>query len=236
MNLDISCPLNLSHDFEYRFLSPPPPAPPPSYLLLSFDLFPPFFPFLVFSLVGSPTSSLLKYDLEHVVDEVSAGWYDRCVLPGPQVRPDLAIGLFSSAFNDNENEIDKLQRYTSVDSWTQVTTTMYFPFLTCEVECGNLDMADRQNMHSCSVAVRALLRIEQEADKYRPETKTDRLEGQVLVCSISHDQQDARLYGHCAQVHREKWTYFRYQVQIFNLSKREGLLAIHNAVRNILKL
>lgn len=58
----------------------------------------------------------------------------------------------------------------------------------CEVECGGLDIADRRNMHSCSVAVKALLRIEQEADKYRPQEQTDSLKRQVLVFSISHNQ------------------------------------------------
>jgi hypothetical protein len=186
-----------------------------------------------------PSLRLLYYwganDLKHVVDEVNASWYEQCVLEGPQIHPDLAIGLFSSAFT--EGEIDKLKRYTSVDNWTKVTLEMYFPFLMCEVKCGRegLDMADRQNMHSCSVAIRALLRIEQEADKYRPEKKMESLNGQVLVFSISHDQQDARLYGHYAQVQGEKWTYYRYHIQKFDLIKKEGLLAIHNAVRNILK-
>ena len=178
-------------------------------------------------------------NLEHVVDEVNADWYNQCVLKGPRLRPDLAIGLSSSAFT--EEEIDKLKRYTSVDNWTQVTTQMFFPFLMCEVKCGRegLDIADRQNMHSCSVAVRALLRIEQEADKYRPEKemekRTDNLNGQVLIFSISHDQQDARLYGHYATVQREKWTYYRYRIRKFDLTDNNSLLAIHNFVRNILK-
>ena len=39
----------------------------------------------------------------------------------------------------------------------------------CEAKCDRegLDIADSQKMHSCSVAVRALLRVEQKADKYR---------------------------------------------------------------------
>ena len=177
--------------------------------------------------------------LKHVIDEVNAGWYEQCVLEGPRPRPDLAIGLLSSTFT--EGEIDKLKRYTSVDNWTQVTTLMFFPFLMCEVKCGRdgLDVADRQNMHSCSVAVRALLRIEQEADKYRPEKKmekkTDSLNGQVLVFSISHDQLDARLYGHYATLQGEKWTYYRYRIGRFDLTNNNSVLAIHNVVRNILK-
>ena len=174
-------------------------------------------------------------DLEHVVDEVNADWYSQCVLIGPQLRPDLAIGLFPSAFS--EHEIEKLKRYTSVNNWTHVTLQMLFPFLMCEVKCGRegLDIADRQNMHSCSVAVRSLLRIVQEADKYRSEEKLVSLNGQVLVFSISHDQQDARLYGHYATVQGEKWTYYRYRIRKFDITDSNSLLAIHNFVRNLLK-
>ncbi|KAI9777081.1 MAG: hypothetical protein M1816_004919 [Peltula sp. TS41687] len=186
-----------------------------------------------------PSLRLLYYcganHLEHVVDEVNAIWYQQCVLEGPRPQPDLAIGLSSSAFT--EEEIEKLKRYTSVDNWTQVTTQMFFPFLMCEVKCGreSLDMADRQNMHSCSVAVRAILRLEQEADKYRPGKKMDSLNGQFLVFSISHDQQDARLYGHYAIVQGEKWSYYRYPVRKFDLTDYNSLLAIYNFVQNILK-
>ena len=174
--------------------------------------------------------------LEHVVDEVNANWYSQCVLEGPQLRPDLAIGLLPSTFT--KEEIEKLKRYTSVNNWTHVTPQMLFPFLMCEVKCGRegLDVADRQNMHSCSVAVRALLRIEQEADKYRQEKKkAESLSGQVLVFSISHDQQDARLYGHYAIVQGENWTYYRYRIRKFDLTDDNSLLAIHSFVRNILK-
>ncbi|KAI9783277.1 MAG: hypothetical protein M1816_001452 [Peltula sp. TS41687] len=90
-------------------------------------------------------------------------------------------------------------------------------------------------MHSCSVAVRAVLRIEQEADKYRASEKMDGLNGQVLVLSISHDQQDARLYGHYAIVRGEKWSYYRYSIRRFNLTEYNDLLAIYNDVQNILK-
>jgi hypothetical protein len=114
---------------------------------------------------------------------------------------------------------------------------MFFPFLMCEVKCGRegLDMADRQNMHSSSVAVRALLRIKQKADKYRLEKKIDSLNRQVLVFSISHDQQDARLNGHYAIMQAEKWNYYRYHIMKFDLTNNNGLLTIHNFVRNVLK-
>ncbi|KAF2470890.1 uncharacterized protein BDR25DRAFT_325227 [Lindgomyces ingoldianus] len=41
------------------------------------------------------------------------------------------------------------------------TYYMYFPFLTCEVRCGAvaLDIADRQNAHSMTLAVRAVVEL-----------------------------------------------------------------------------
>lgn len=173
--------------------------------------------------------------LEHLIDEINADWYEKCILEGPRIRPDLAIGLFSSAFT--EEEVEKLKRYISVDNWTQITMHMFFPFLMGEVKCSreSLNKADRQNMHSCSVAVTALLRIQQEADKYRPEKKIDSLNNQVLVFSISHGQQDARLHGHYAIIEGDKWTSYRYRIRKFDLIDNNSLLAIHNLVRNILK-
>ena len=143
--------------------------------------------------------------LEHVVDEVRTDWYQQCVLAGPCLRPDLSIGFSSSAFT--EAEIDKLKRYTNVDNWTQFTGDMYFPFLMSEVKCGTqgLDAADRQNMHSCSVAVKALLKIEREADRYRMEKKFKDLNREILVFSLSHDQKDVRVYGHYALVQEDDW-------------------------------
>lgn len=177
--------------------------------------------------------------LEHVIDEVNTDWDERCVLAGPQLRPDLAIGLFSSAFTCEE--IDKLNNYTASDNWTRFTGEMYFPFLMCEVKCGKegLDVADRQNMHSSSVALRAILRIEQEADKYRPGKRLASLNGQILVFSISHDQKDARLYGHYALLHGDKWTYHRYFINSFNLLLNRNnvldVLALYNFVQNLFK-
>lgn len=196
--------------------------------IVSRDVTPIIIPPIKYLVFGGDSS------LEHVIDEVNADWHGQCVIEGPRPRPDLAIGLFASAFT--EEEIKKLKNYSSVDNWAQMTAHMFFPFLMCEIKCGNqgLDIADRQNMHSCSVAVRALLRIEQEADRYRSPPKMNDLVWEVVVFSISHDHEDARLYGHYAVVDGQKWTYYRYRIRKFDLTDNDSLLAIHNFVRNIL--
>jgi hypothetical protein len=44
-------------------------------------------------------------------------------------------------------------------SFFMATYNMYFPFLTCEVKCGAaaLDVADRQNVHNMTMAVRGIV-------------------------------------------------------------------------------
>lgn len=191
-------------------------------------------PILVPPIIAMRTHS--EKHLEHVVDEVNADWNMTYILAGPQIRPNLALGLSNSAFSTAE--IDRLSIYSSVDNWTNFTTYMLFPFLTCEVKCGRegLDQADRQNMHSSSVALRAILRIEHEADKFRQKAQLDQLYGRVLVFSISHDQQDARLYGHFARITGNKWEYYRYSVKKYELRNPDDVIAIHNFVRNVFRI
>lgn len=175
-------------------------------------------------------------DMKHIIDEVDADWKENCVLAGPRPRPDLAIGLFSSAFTSTE--ISKLQNYSAFNNPTKFTDHMYFPFLMCEVKCGNesLNIADRQNMHSSSVAITALLKIVQDADKYRSEKILATLDGQILVFSISHNEQDVRVYGHYASIGEKQWTCNRYLIKQFGiLGGQDDLHAIYNFVQNVLK-
>ena len=174
---------------------------------------------------------------EHLSDEVNTQWHESWVLAGPRPKPDLAVGFLSSAFSVAENS--KLTNYTSFDNLTRPTEDLCFPFLMCEVKCGNegLDYADRQNMHSCSVAVKALLKIEQKADQYRENKQFEKLLGKILVYSISHDHTDARLYGHYALVEGEKWTYHRHHIRRFDIAHEEqDLLALHNFARNVITI
>lgn len=192
-------------------------------------------------LIVPPIKSLYLKDgvnhLEHFTDEVNTQWHGSWVLAGPRPKPDLAVGFSTSAFSIAENK--KIINYTSFENLTRPTDELYFPFLMCEVKCGNegLDWADRQNMHSCSVAVKALLKLEQKADQYREDTQFESLLGRILVYSISHDQKDARLYGHYALVEGERWIYHRHCIEKFDIGRKEkDLLALHNFARNVLTL
>jgi hypothetical protein len=173
---------------------------------------------------------------QHLTDEINTQWYESWVLAGPRPKPDLAVGFLSTSFTIEENQ--KLTNYTSFDNLTRPTDELSFPFLMCEVKCGNerLDYADRQNMHSCSVAVKALLKLEQKADRYRENDKQfESLLGKILVYSISHDQKNARVYGHFALAEGEIWRYYRHFIDSFDIANKErDLLALHNFARNVL--
>ncbi|KAF3768358.1 hypothetical protein M406DRAFT_62625 [Cryphonectria parasitica EP155] len=62
---------------------------------------------------------------------------------------------------------------------------MYFPFLTCEVMCGAaaLDIADRQNAHSGTLAVRAVVELFRLGNRMREVNR------QIMAFSISHDHR-----------------------------------------------
>ena len=77
-------------------------------------------------------------------------------------KPDLAVGFASSAFTIEENQ--KLTNYTSFENLTRSTDELSFPFLIYKIKCGNeeLDYTDRQNIYNYSIAVKALLKLEQK--------------------------------------------------------------------------
>lgn len=95
---------------------------------------------------------------------------------------------------------------------------MYFPFLTCEVKCGAvaLDVADRQNAHSMTLAVRATVELSRLVGR---EIEVDR---KVLASSIPHDHRTVRIYGHYAVIEQTKTSFYRHPVHTFNFTTLGG--------------
>ena len=91
---------------------------------------------------------------------------------------------------------------------------MYFPFLTCEVQSGNsagLDIADRQNLHKITLAVRAIVEL------FRLVNRTEELNREILAFSVSHDQRNMRIYGHYPVLEGTKTTYWLYPLLAYDL-------------------
>ncbi|KAK0361470.1 hypothetical protein LTS02_017603 [Friedmanniomyces endolithicus] len=158
-------------------------------------------------------------------------------------KPDFAVGLQRSAFEDGE--LSKLENYSTPQGPFLFTPNLSFPFLICEAKTGQtgINKADTQNIHSASIAVRAILRL-YNAAYGRDHEKTQALLGRILVFSVSHNNQLVNLYGHYAVASSsndktdgtaEELQYFRYGIAMFSLTMYEGRdrYNAYNFIRNV---
>lgn len=95
---------------------------------------------------------------------------------------------------------------------------MYFPFLMCEVKCGAaaLDFADRQNAHSMTIAVRAVVEL------FRYVKREKELNREILAFSISHDHRTVRIYGHYTLIDGNNTTFYRHPIHSFDFRALVG--------------
>ena len=103
-------------------------------------------------------------------------------------------------------------------SFFMATYYLYFPFLTCEVKCSAtaLDVADRQNAHSMTLAVRAVVEL------FRLVKHEKELDREILAFSISHNHRSVRIYGHYPVIEATKTTFYRHPILQFDLTNLEG--------------
>ncbi|KKA16341.1 hypothetical protein T310_10075 [Rasamsonia emersonii CBS 393.64] len=107
----------------------------------------------------------------------------------PPPRPDYALGFPPSAFSEHHRQrLAPLLGGVEDPSELKATPRLYFPFLACEAKRlgGDLKVADRQNMHSMTLGVRAVVTLFQRAELAKE------LDREVLAFSISHDSQIAK--------------------------------------------
>jgi hypothetical protein len=149
---------------------------------------------------------------------MSGDWTKCSLLGGTQPRPDYAYGLSSATFNEEERA--KLENYTNINNPTKFTESMYFPFLLCEAKCGkkNINDADRQNVHSASIAVNAIIRLCRAAGEQTVQSLT----GHILVFSVSHDNERVKIYGHFPIIRDGRTTFHRYYVHDYSLDGHYG--------------
>ena len=108
-------------------------------------------------------------------------------------QPDYSVGFRREAFT--EEQLKRLKPFVGDLIDTSLFMAMYyiyFLFLTCEVKCGAaaLDIADRRNAHSMTVAVRGIVEL------FRLVKREKGLHREILAFSISHDHETVRIYGH----------------------------------------
>ena len=158
--------------------------------------------------------------LKHLIENVNECWIKSIpLINGPRPRPDFSVGFRRTAFTSDQ--LKKLKPF--VGDWQtasrlMATDKMYFPFLTCEVKCGNkaLNIADRQNAHSASVAVNAVVEL------YRAVSRQDELHREILAFSVSHDNEAVRIYGHYALTNGRETSFYRHLIRKFDFTDQEG--------------
>ncbi|EAW12599.1 uncharacterized protein ACLA_010250 [Aspergillus clavatus NRRL 1] len=152
-----------------------------------------------------------RADLKNVIDGYNDPWLKTEPIYGPKPQPDHAQGLKWSIFSASQRR--KLGIKPDEKSFYAVREDMYFPYLTAEIKCGNqaLEFADRQNMHSMCIALRAVVSLAQAAGR----------EGEVhqrlLGFSISHELEGVRIYGYYPEIDEDDIKYYRWPVKKYNI-------------------
>lgn len=176
------------------------------------------------SLIVPSAQTLATYGathLNHLYECVNEGWNSAVPSHGTRPQPDYSVGFGRSAFM--EEQLKKLEPFVGeigfkAFTYFMATTRMHFPFLTCEVKCGAaaLDVADRQNAHSMTIAVKGVVEL------YRAVKREKELHREILAFSISHDHRLVRIYGHYAIIEEEKTTFYRHLVHEFSFIALDG--------------
>ena len=95
---------------------------------------------------------------------------------------------------------------------------MYFPFFACEAKCGigDIDVADKQNAHSMSIAVGGIVKLVELAKC------EEELHRKIIAFSISHDGNNVRIYGHYALIKDGATKFYRHPIKNFDFTSEEG--------------
>ncbi|KAI9782857.1 MAG: hypothetical protein M1816_001677 [Peltula sp. TS41687] len=161
-------------------------------------------------------------ELIHLVVNVNERWAESIPVTDTRPQPDFCVGFSLSAFTDSQ--LRNLTPYigdlppVNYFSFFLATWRMYFPFLTCEAKSGigGLDVADKQNAHSMTMAVRGIVEL------FKLVNRQDELDRKVLAFSISHDDAYVRIYGHYALLKDRVATFYRHPIRCFELRAQNG--------------
>jgi hypothetical protein len=158
---------------------------------------------------------------KRLVESVNEGWNNSIPLTSTRPQPDYSVGFKRDAFT--EDQLAKLSPFigdfiAGDQSFFMATYYMYFPFLTCEVKCGAaaLDIADRQNAHSMTLAVRAIVEL------FRAIGREDEINRKILAFSVSHDHRSVRIYGHYPVITGKDTKYYRHPIRTFDFTELDG--------------
>jgi hypothetical protein len=155
-------------------------------------------------------------NLEYLIEGYNDRWVKAIPFYGSQPQPDHTVGLKWSAFTELQRR--KLGIDFTSKSYYTARDDIYFPFLTTEVKCGKseLDLADRANANSMTIAVRGVVEL------FRKAGRPMDIHRRALGFSISYDEKLVRLYAHYPEIDGDKTTFWRYTIKEFLFQDCDG--------------
>ncbi|KAK4096004.1 hypothetical protein N658DRAFT_502078 [Parathielavia hyrcaniae] len=172
-------------------------------------------------LPSAESLALRNKNYKRLVESVNEGWNNSILLTSIRPQPDYSVGFKRDAFT--EDQLAKLSPFigdfiAGDQSFFMGTYYVYFPYLTCEVKCGAaaLDIADRQNAHSMTLAVRGIVQL------FRAVKREDEVNRKILAFSVSHDHQSVRIYGHYPVIAGEDTKSYRHPIRNFVFTELDG--------------
>lgn len=159
--------------------------------------------------------------LDILTESVNEGWNNSIPVTDTRPQPDFSVGFGRMAFT--KDQLERLQpfigNFLGGDlSFFMSTFYMYFPFLTCEVKCGAeaLEIADRQNAHSMTLAVRGVVEM---FKRVKREKEIDR---EILAFSVSHDDTTVRIYDHYPVIQEKDTAFYTHSIHSFGFTALLG--------------
>lgn len=158
---------------------------------------------------------------EPLFEEMNLSW-SKCfpIANGLIPQPDYSVCRIQVHCLHTDEQLQRLELYVS--NWKNThfmaTEWMHLPFFTCEVKCGNeaLNIADWQNAHSASVAVKGIVEL------YTVVSRQNELHRNTLAFSISHDHEVVRIHGHYPLIDGGKTSFYRHSIHKFQFTALEG--------------
>lgn len=164
-------------------------------------------------------------DLDMIIVGLNERWNESVPLTQTARRPqpDFTAGFRRTAFSTGQLKkleplIGNVYASRKMSSLLLATWRMYFPCFTCEVKCGQggLDIADKQNANSMTLAVRGLVKL------FRLVNRETELHRRILGISMSHDDKSVRIYGHYPIIDKEQTTFYRHKIESFDFTGDGG--------------
>ncbi|KAL8652530.1 MAG: hypothetical protein Q9210_002628 [Variospora velana] len=176
-------------------------------------------------LIAPSAETLTTYGataLRSLVFNINERWGESFPITDTRPQPDRCVGFSRSAFS--QTQLQKLKPYigslvpVNYISYFLATWRMYFPFFTCEAKSamGDLDVADKQNAHSMTMAVRGIVEL------FKLVNCESNLHRKILAFSISHDATIVKIYGHYALIQERVATYYRHPIMSFDFTSEGG--------------